>query len=152
MGYVGGNPLWAIDPWGLETCVLVTRGIGGLGTHTALYMSGVRRNESDKRSTPVLYDPAGSYSGLDNFSYGSKADINKFANYHKKKDGDTTESTCKNTTAEEEQRLYERALAEGPQGGLACSISISNVLSGSPYFPSVKPSTLFPGNLFRSAK
>jgi hypothetical protein len=110
---------------------------------------GERKNDPVK---PFIYDAAGSFSGSENFSYGSMADMKKFADYHKKKDGNTTETMCKDTTAEEEQRLYERALMEGPQGGLACSISVSNVLSGSSYFPKVNPGTFFPGNLYRSAR
>jgi len=150
--YVEGNPVSFGDPMGLVTCVMVTRGAGGLGTHAALYMSRVKRNESDKQTTSFIYDPAGSYSGNDNFSFGPNADMEKFADYHKKKDGDATEAICKNTSAEEEQRLYERSLAEGPQGGLACSISVSNVLGGSPYFPKIRPGTIFPGNLYTNAK
>jgi hypothetical protein len=36
--------------------------------------------------------------------------------------------------------------------GGACSISVSNVLGGSPYFPKIRPGTISPGNLYTNAK
>jgi len=101
---------------------------------------------------PFIYDPSGSYAPRTNFAYGDMASIRKFAEFHKKKFGDSTEQACKQTSAEEEQRLFELALAEGPQGGPVCSVAVSNVLGGSTWFPSVTPGTWFPGNLFRDVR
>lgn len=53
--YVGGNPVSNIDPLGLETCVLVTQGLLGVGTHAALYTS------HGSNGGPALYDPSGNY-------------------------------------------------------------------------------------------
>ena len=150
--YASNNPLSWIDPMGLKTCVLVTRNDAGVGNHAALYIERVRPNENSKTSVSFIYDPSGSYASQTNFAYGDRASIGRFADFHKKKYGDTTEYSCKNSSEVEEQRLYERSLAEGPQGGLACAISVSNVLGGSQSFPGVQPSTWWPGNLIRDSR
>lgn len=143
-----------IDPLGLKTCVLVTTNSFGLGTHSAVYMS-----QGSDTGGPVLYDPSGNYSrdskgnpAEGDLVYGDKADINKFAKFHKDKDGNTTKAICKDTPKAEEKRLYELALSEGRQGGFTCAIAVSNVLGGSPYFPGIIPGTFFPGNLLKGPK
>jgi RHS repeat-associated protein len=150
--YVGGNPVSYIDPLGLETCVLVTRMTAGLADHAALYFS--RGSDS---GGPAIYDPAGSYGrSIDphtgDMITGKQADISKFTDFYKKLDGTSTDKTCKDTSKEEERRLFERALELGGQAGLSCARASSTVLSGSPYYRSVVPGTFFPGNLFRDAK
>jgi RHS repeat-associated protein len=154
-GYVGGNAMRATDAYGLAACVLITKNSWGFGTHSALHLSQVRLDPKSKKNTPVIYDPSGSYADSitgEEFVSGSDAAISKFKKYHKDKDGDTTDVTCKNTTQEEEQRLYEKALEQDRHYGLTCAIGVSDVLSGSPYFPNVDPGTRFPGNLGRDAK
>ena len=153
--YVGGNPLSGIDPMGLETCVLVTRNAVGLGDHTALYMS--RGSES---GSAVIYDPSGSYARSLNGGkgtegdriYGDSASPKRWSDFYKKHDGSSSESTCKDTSKEEEQRLHELAIAQGAMSGPMCARAVSNVLGGSPNFSSVQPGTWFPGNLFRDAR
>jgi RHS repeat-associated protein len=150
--YVGNRPLRLVDPLGLETCVLITRGTLGFGNHSALYMS--RGSDS---GGAALYDPSGSYARTNNRGGGDMifdeaADPAKFAEFHRKQFQDTTEMACKPTTEKEERRLFERALDEGPKAGPYCSTAVSNVLSGSPYFPNVEAGTFFPGNLFRATK
>jgi RHS repeat-associated protein len=150
--YAEGDGINGFDPWGLETCLLTTRDISGFGTHSALYISRVKIGPNDKTSIPVIYDPSGSYAPKENLAKGGSADIDKFKKHHKKKDNDETEVTCKNTTEEEEQKLFEKVMEIGPKGGLACSMAVSDVLFGSPYFPGVKAGTFFPGNLAKGAK
>lgn len=72
-----------------------------------------------------------------------------FAEFHKP---DRTEMTCQSTSAEEEKRLVGRIVNEfGPPRIASCAINVSNVVTGSPFFPNVKPDTFWPGNLYRSA-
>ncbi|MDD4964568.1 MAG: RHS repeat-associated core domain-containing protein [Gallionella sp.] len=152
-GYVGGNPLGRADPLGLQTCVLVTTK-WGFGTHAALYISRVKRNEKDRSTIPAIYDPSGTYSGSaeGNLVYGDKADIEKFRKHHKNLDGDKTQTSCKDTSEQEEQELFEQALSQGAQSGFVCAFTVSNVLSGSTNFPNVKSATIFPGNLLSDSK
>jgi RHS repeat-associated protein len=150
--YVGGNPLTSTDPLGLRTCVLVTRNGAGVANHAALYIERVQANENSRAGTTFIFDPSGSYAPSTNFAYGDKASIERFADFHKKNFRDSTEQSCKDTSKEEEQRLYERALAVGPQGGPVCALSVSNVLSGSAFFPGVRPGTWWPGNLIKDSK
>jgi RHS repeat-associated protein len=150
--YAGGDPLGGIDPFGLETCVLVTRTIGGFADHAALYFS--RGSDS---GGPAIYDPAGSYGRSisphnGDMITGAQADIGKFADFYKKLDGTKTDKTCKDTSKEEEKRLFERALEIGGQAGLSCARASSTVLSGSPNYQSIVPGTFLPGNLFRDAQ
>jgi len=153
--YVEGNPLTYIDPLGLETCVLITVSPQlGFGTHAALYTS----EGADGR--PALYDPSGGYhqqSGSNDVINsdivdGRAADIKKFAKYHKDKDKDTTEKSCKQTTRKQEEEFMEKARALKEAYGLTCARRVSTVIGNSPTFPKVKPDTLFPGNLLRDSR
>jgi len=80
------------------------------------------------------------------------ADVGKFSGFYKKLDGTSTDKTCKDTSKEEKRRLFEQAMELGGMSGPSCARAVSTVLSGSPYYQSIKPGTLFPGNLFRDAK
>lgn len=148
--YAGNNPIISIDPFGLETCVLVTSSNSGIRNHAALYMS------QGDNGGPFLFDPSGSYArshggGNGDFIDKDAADIDKFAKYHKEKYDDDTEKTCKDTSEEEEERLVNKIL-ESPDPGIAqCAINVSNILHGSPYFPNVDANIWFPGNLYRAA-
>jgi len=128
------------------------KGSSGFADHAALFLE-----RGSDTGGPAIYDPSGSYSrsldpGNGDLITGKDADIKKFSDFYKKLDKSKSESTCKETTKAEEKRLFNRAVDEGPQSGPRCAIAVSDVLSGSPNFPSVKPGTFFPGNLFRDAK
>lgn len=146
--YVGGNPVTGIDSLGLETCVVVTTTSSGIRDHSGLYMS-----RGGSGGSPFLFDPAGSYArshggGEGDFVEGDAANLDAFAKHHS---NEKVEKTCKNTSQAEEQRLANNVV-NGPSPGIAtCAINVSNILSGSPYFPNVRAGTLFPGNLFRDA-
>ncbi|WP_211243539.1 RHS repeat-associated core domain-containing protein [Chitiniphilus eburneus] len=153
-GYVGNDPINKIDPFGLETCVLITRDSMGFGGHASLYISRGADNGG-----PVIYDPSGSYSrqsekgGAEGHRvYGAKADIQKYANFYKNWDGDSTEITCKNTSISEEKLFHEKAIEFGSGSSFNCAISVSYVIGNSSAFPHVEPGTIFPGNLLRDAK
>ena len=144
--YAGGDGLNGFDPYGLDVCLLTTRNSIGVGTHSAIYISGPK---------PVIYDPSGNYAYSktgEEFAYGPLADIQKFRDFHKKKDGDSTDVSCRKTTSEEDKKIYEKALEQDQGFGPVCSRRISDLLSGSPSFPGVSPGTWFPGNLARQFK
>ena len=149
-GYVSAAPVTGIDPFGLETCVLITRNGLGLADHSALYLS--RGGDSD---SPVIYDPSGSYArSLDPYNQDQilfdDATIEKFSDFYRKHDGSTTESVCQKTTVEEERRLREKVALWGGQSGARCAYAVSRVLVGSPFFEEVRE-TRIPGVLFRGA-
>lgn len=146
-GYAEQNPLTGVDPLGLETCVVVTTNSWGIRNHSALYMS-----QGD--GAPFLFDPSGAYArthggGTGDWLEGDAVNLKLFAEFHKP---DRTEMTCQNTSAEEEKRLVGRIVNEfGPPRIASCAINVSNVVTGSPFFPNVTPNTFWPGNLYRSA-
>lgn len=149
--YVGGNPIRFVDPFGTETCVLVTYNSFGIGNHAALLMT-----QGGDNGAPFLFDPAGNYAasnggGSGDFLEGDKANFSDFEKHHADNFGDKTKKSCKNTTVKEESRLVDNVIrstqAYGP-GAFSCASNVSTILHGSPYFPHVVPGTFFPGNLF----
>jgi len=150
--YVGNDPINYIDPYGLETCVIITRNFGflNIGTHAALYLS---RGDGGK---PVLYAPAGSYAarvegGRAEFAFGENASIAAFTRFHMDR-GSKVELYCKNTTQEEEQQFFDKTMNLPRTRGGFCASSVSHIIGGSESFPHVKPGTMLPGNLIRDAK
>jgi RHS repeat-associated protein len=155
--YADSNPLVFTDPRGLETCVLVVKGnITGIGNHAGLYMSRVKVNETSSTTEQAIYDPSGSWgrdvNDGEELVLGKRASIDKYRKWQKRNDKSDTEAICKQTSAEEEQRLFEKVLMEGNKSGPVCAKTISNILQGSPYFPGVQGGTFFPGNLGRDAR
>ncbi|CBL45588.1 Rhs family protein [gamma proteobacterium HdN1] len=144
-GYGLGNPMLYVDPLGLETCLLITRTSWGFGTHSALWASNGMYGQQ------WMYDPSGSYNkehggGTGDLIEGASANIKDFADFHKGKDGDSTEVICKNTTVEHEKRLQEIAEGWGGGSGLVCASYISAILMQSGVFSGITGSR-FPGGL-----
>ncbi|GAB3091314.1 RHS repeat-associated core domain-containing protein [Lysobacter terrae] len=145
--YVKGNPIVGVDSLGLKTCVATTSN-GLFKDHAALYLS-----QGGENGTPVLFDPAGSYgrsngSGEGDLVEGDAADLTKFSQFHSESKVDTT---CQETTPEEEQRIVGKIMDMPSPGIATCAINVSNALHGSPNFPNVKPGTFWPSDLFRDA-
>ncbi|MBD8528276.1 RHS repeat-associated core domain-containing protein [Pseudoxanthomonas sp. CAU 1598] len=137
-GYVGGNPIAAIDRNGLYTCVLTTVGPMGVRDHAAVYTS-----RGDGSGGRALYDPAGSYGaanggGSSGLVIGEAANVSKFAEFHKKQQ---VEVTCKNTSREEEESVINKAMDLPAAGPFQCAEMSSTALSGHPSFPNVQAGT-----------
>ena len=147
--YVKNVPTMYFDPFGLETCILITRNGAGFGNHAALWTDGGRR------SGPFLYDPAGGYSkSLDEggqTAYGDKASMDAFEAYHEAL-GDTTDRVCAATSDEEEDAIHDKLLNSnlGSCSGFACSSCVSDAISVAPTFGGVN--SLWPGRLGRKAE
>jgi uncharacterized protein RhaS with RHS repeats len=147
--YVGGNPISFVDPMGLETCLLTTVGPGGIRDHAAVFTS-----RGDGAGGPALYDPAGAYSasrqaGSGDVVMGPGASIDKYRKFHK---GQKVESSCKNTSQEEEQAIIDKALSLPSAEPFQCAIRSSTALSGQQSFPRVQAGTFWPGNLLRQVQ
>ena len=117
-------PTTYVDPFGLETCVLVTRNSAGFGTHAALWTDGTA-----KTGGPFLYDPGGSYApsaeGGGEIAFGDNASIDPFKEWHDTKDGDTTEMACADTSDEEEEKIWENLLNRGSCSFPRCATCVS---------------------------
>ena len=148
-GYVGGNPVSAVDSLGLQTCLLTTVGPGGIRDHAAVYTS--RGNDGG----PAIYDPAGSFGAANGGGAGGivteedVASIEEFRNFHSSQ---TVEVTCKDTTQEEEESIINRAHQLPSAGKFQCAVMSSSALSGHPSFSNVQAGTFFPGNLLRQVR
>jgi len=144
--YVMGNPVNAVDSLGLQTCLLTTVGPGGVRDHSAVFTT-----RGDGAGGPALYDPAGSYGaanggGSSGIVTGDAADIGQFREFH---NGQTVESTCKNTSQEEEVSIINNAVELPSAAPFQCGVMSSTALSGQPSFPHVQAGTFWPGNLLR---
>jgi len=144
--YVMGNPVNAVDSLALQTCLLTTVGPGGVRDHSAVFTT-----RGDGAGGPALYDPAGSYGaanggGSSGIVTGDAADIEQFRDFH---NGQTVESTCKNTSQEEEVSIINNAAELPSAAPFQCGIMSSTALSGQPSFPHVQAGTFWPGNLLR---
>lgn len=143
-GYVGGNPMKWSDPYGLKTCVLVTRSSNGFGNHAALWSDG-----SASTGGEFLFDPAGDYvgniEGQGEFTDGKDANIKAFEEFHRKKFDDSTEQACIDTTDEEEQTIFNNIMNRGQCLGGLCAACVSETLSGVDRLKTV--GSFFPGNL-----
>jgi len=147
--YVEGNPIMAVDSLGLKTCLLTTVGPGGVRDHSAVYTS-----RGGGSGSPALYDPAGAYGaanggGSGGVVTGDAANIAKFKDFHK---GQTTESTCKETSQKEEESIISAAMDLPSAAPFECAVMSSTALSGQPSFPHVEAGTFWPGNLLRQVR
>jgi len=104
-----------------------------------------------------FYDPAGSFGGetrpggglfdekLDKFS------LDEYQKYHQT-GGGTTEMSCKDTTEEEERKMFNKADSFGNPAGGFCAKSVSDVVRGNVNFTQVGSWTYKPSTLLRETK
>jgi RHS repeat-associated protein len=125
-GYVGGNPVNALDPLGLETQVIVVREYG-IGAHAAVRV--------DNGGSPVLYDPAGSYipnsgepRGSGDIFYDRNANLQDYVKYHEK--SGTVEVTRLPTTRAQESTIVRQAEDFGGASPFFCATAVSSALKG----------------------
>jgi RHS repeat-associated protein len=145
--YVRNTPLNAVDPFGLQTTVIVVYdsgpfGIGTYGSHAAVYL--------DNGGDPLLYDPAGSYTtkhkcGSGDACSDNDASVTKFISYHRA-NGSNVRTFTFDTTPEQEKQIARNIDKEGGATGGACALSVAEVIKGIGPFKNLK-SQLLPGSL-----
>jgi len=123
---VGGNPLSRIDPFGLDTVVIISDGgILPIFDHSATFV--------DNGGDPVLFDPGGSFNsgirGSGDFFSGEEANLNKFVEFQKS-DGSKVTQFRFSTTAGEEASIVDRIISGGGVSPGLCAVATSSVLSG----------------------
>ncbi|ECC3555390.1 hypothetical protein AU825_24895, partial [Salmonella enterica subsp. salamae] len=153
------DPINNIDPMGLKTCILVTKGsmslLPGFRDHASLFIERAYIENGQYES--VIYDPSGSYARSIDIGNGDQlfyenASFEKYKDFYRKHDNSTVDITCNyETTAEAEMNFYKKVMELGDRSGPACASTVSTVLDGSPFFPRVTEGTFFPDNLFRDA-
>lgn len=128
--YAVSDPVNGIDPFGLNTTIIIIydTGLFGItyGSHAALLI--------DNGGDPMLYDPAGSYSqdnncGSGDTCDGSDADLNKFKNYHQN-NGSGVALLVFPTTPEEEKHIADRINNQGGAAPGYCASSVSDAIKG----------------------
>jgi hypothetical protein len=129
--YVKGNPLKYIDPWGLETTIIINGNTALTGTHAGLYLGHGLLDGSP--AGPEIYDPSGSYldsnRGDGGVFYDQDASLGNYLSYQMT-DGSNVQIYTFNTTAAEEEAIAKRAEGIGDPRGLNCAASVSQALNG----------------------
>ena len=136
--YANGNPVNAIDQFGLETTIIVnTNGIGHVGVITG---SGKDR---------TLYDPAGSYPnpnrGSGDALSGPDANLSKYLDF-RRQDGPKVSMYTFNTSSSDEATIIQNIDNVGGCSTLLCSTCVGNTLRGVGPFKNLG-STLTPGGM-----
>ncbi|MGL4860134.1 MAG: RHS repeat domain-containing protein, partial [Enterobacteriaceae bacterium] len=93
------NPIQEIDPLGLATCVLATKGgiFPGVRDHASLFIE--RAYMENGQYKQAIYDPSGSYArsidpGNGDILSGGNASIKKYMDFYKSHDNSTVDVTC----------------------------------------------------------
>ncbi len=124
-GYGGQNPLGMIDPYGLETLVIINNNTPIIGTHTGLIVG--------QGFNAALYDPAGSYRNLEKGSgaalYGKDVNLKDYIRYQKL-DGSNIRIFRFSTSPAEEELIKNRIETGGFNIPGSCAIDVSNALKG----------------------
>jgi uncharacterized protein RhaS with RHS repeats len=149
--YTAANPVVALDPQGLKTCVAFV--VGGFLWHVAFFtLPPCRGPSTPDTDEPFLYDPAGSYRsqtrGSGDTLYGDEANTKDWEDYHSDPPKQSVEWFCFDTTCCEEQELRRRAESQPSTPGGLCANSVSACLKGVGPFRDIG-GTIFPSSLRR---
>jgi RHS repeat-associated protein len=140
--YVTGNPVNAIDRYGLDTTLITTYDYG-IGSHSALSISIPGQPD-------FLYDPGGSYlsstRGSGGFFSEDNADLGSYSNYQKGT-GSALEFTKLPLTSGQEADLIKQIENGIDPGPGFCASAISSALQGC----GIKQTT-WPGSLKNQAE
>ena len=150
MSYVANDPINGIDPSGLKTIFLITRGALGIGNHIAVYI--------DNGGSPMIFDPGGTYAtpldGTGDLVSGARANTGAFAAFHQSHFGDSTEMITFDTSSADEAAIADRLQGPGMGGfrGGQCATGVSSAVDGIGPFKGLGSNFFFPGSVGRSLR
>jgi len=124
-GYVVNNPVNWIDPWGLDTTVVVNNNTPVIGTHAGVVVGS--------GADAGLYDPGGSYyndiKGSGDALYGDDVNLEDYIDYQLE-DGPDVQTYTFPTTPAQEALIMEQIDSGGFNISGSCAVDVSSVLNG----------------------
>ena len=157
--YAGNNPVRYVDPDGRETTVIIIHANTGWeklvgGSHVAIHFSNPGIDSYGEITLPSLYDPSGSYEGLEQgkyqyrpssglFSGESQSNLDIYINsVLRRNNGEYIITYSIDTTPEQEASMIEKSIELGDGYGFSCANYVSQVLTELGFNPTLTPRNL----------
>lgn len=131
--YVGGRLLRYLDPFGLETTIVINNNAPIIGLHAGAFIGD------------QVYDPGGHYlqDRLAQYGENFKPSLADYIRYQQE-DGSDVQTYTFSTSKKEESQILNRIDSSPTEAGGACATSVRDNLSGVGPFKDLSKSGFFP--------